>query len=291
MFWDQEAAILYDRAVPRADLPDVSPLLKSRLELIYHTTFGELARAHAAADAHVAAASAEQPHARAQALRFASYAYRRVARHDLAFAALEEAYSSSAANQDLAAAAATAVHLSIAALEVVETARAESWYEKALALRTEIHDRVLPLDLIGIATRFAIERGDAQAARGVISVFDKRLLRDEIRRRRSYALGVYVLASIAAGARVQPTLVRDLRDLHFVARSLGGQDLSTVALAVALSRDKKRDEAEALWHEYVAHHRREKSSAYRPALLGEIGIRQLRCAHCDRREESAGAEC
>jgi hypothetical protein len=226
---------------------------KSRARLVYHSAFGEVDVAVAAAKCVV---DNERLLARSaslmRSLRWASTALKLANDTTGAEAALRESYQLASRVSLQIEMWQAALYLQDLAIDCEDLHLAHEWTRISLELERAISPAsARSANSAYLLSRIALMDGDMKGARAFLDYAraqDRSILRT---RARESLLALDVLLRIKAGGTAPRQLVSRLRRLHMLTRGSGVRDFETGALIGGLLRIGERSDAHALLAEYV----------------------------------------
>ncbi len=290
MFLATKAGAIFHTAQAIVEGSGLGRNASARLELMYHTNYGDLGLAVRAADDQLRhAREIGSPMELARALRFASWAYRRDGKQQAAIGALNESLILAHRYQIKSAFVSALVFLADTHLDLQDYDNCARWYEQAVAAVRDAEDMHLSLDLIGIGVHLAVARNEPSQALQLANGLSEAIRSDAVQRRKTYALAVWVLAHASAGRPVSAKDLTALHEIHLSSRSYGAQDSTATALCAALLTTGQSSLACELWHEYTFHFRRETWSVPTHHLISPLTTMSVRCAVCAPMDHSIQA--
>jgi DNA-binding SARP family transcriptional activator/tetratricopeptide (TPR) repeat protein len=242
-------------------------IAKTKLELIYQCSFGDLELAELAAqDLILLSRQSDQTHLLPLALRWASAALRRLGRFDEAAAMLNESW-------EIAERLAQRWDMVAAVENMSQLAHVRGDETAALAFsrrHAELCEPPVPeLERAGAlhdCARAALLQDDTRLAAALLGDARAITANPALLRARIQMISVRIHAALTGAAGpLDPTMVDDLLNLHAVLRGAGEQDYQTAVLTASLSALGRREEAQLVWSRYKADHRRERHAV--PAAI------------------------
>lgn len=257
---------LYLAMVPLLRDPMIAPATRLEVEMIYHSSCGDMQRAEQAADQlHRVIRAERDPRTLSGALCNVGAAYRRVGRTDDATAVFLEAL-------DLAVKHGLVSRTSFAIFSLIRIyvaggdlprARAAMQKLEALPERDQSVHRIA--DRLYFLARLPLEEGNIKEAAERYSVVAAQSYFPGAQWRAAVlALGVRISIQQAASVDILRPIVAELEAAHLQNRGAGWQDFEAHALALGLRYCGEPEESLRLLVEYATKHRREKWALPQP---------------------------
>ena len=236
------------------------PALAAEIETVYHTSFGDLdAGARAAKDLIDITRTRHNPVEIARALRFASLPYRLIGRCTEAEAALLESREISRRHALRSAEMQALYRLGVHYLAVRQPDAALRWWSEFSVLGSSDDDRFGRASAHLLAAEAHIAIGDVRGAKSIYEqIADFRVPGGLIRAANGFAAVGIRLRLGESPPDVANSEIVELHRLHLLARGMGAEDFSSATLFRAMVELGETSAALALFHEYIATHRRDR---------------------------------
>ena len=266
---------LYLTMVPLLENPRIAATTRLEVEMIYHSTCGDVRRAERATDQLLVVGGDEpDPRMRARALLNVGHAYRVAGRVDDAEAVLLELIDYSVAHGYLNRASFAFLALARVYLAAGDLPRTRAALQKLEALTGDEQDHILTGDRLYMFTRLALDEGNVEEAAERYAVLAAQTSVNDGVNWQAAALAVGIRIGIAqhASTEMLGRMVAELEAAHLQNRGWGSQDFEAHALALGLRYCGKLEKGRLLFADYVTMYRREKWAL--PQYLREL-LREL----------------
>ena len=284
---------LYLTMVPLLENPKIAATTRLEVEMIYHSTCGDVRKAERAADQLLVAVGDEpDPRMRARALLNAGTAYRIVGRVDDAEAVLLELMDYSVAHGYLNRASFASLALARVYLAAGDLPRTRATLQKLETLTGDEQDHLLTRDRLYMFARLALDEGNVEEAAERYAVLAAQTSKNESVNWQAAALAVAIRIGIArhASTEMLGRTVAGLEAAHLQNRGWGSQDFEAHALALGLRYCGELEKGRLLFADYVRTYRREKWAL--PKYLRDL-LRELQDSYAVsvtlKRESLSGA--
>ncbi len=265
---------------PLLENPTITPATRLEVEMVYHTTSGDLGKGEEAADQLLKEVS-DEPDARvrARALSNVGFALRRAGRSDDAERVLVELVDYSIVHGLPHRASCGLLLLALIRLTAGDLQRARGTLRKLQVLSRMDQDHFLVADEFFVSARLALEEGNLEEAAEKYEMLAAHTGPNESIVRQGVVLAVEIRLRIQQRASMERLRQRValLEAAHLQNRSKGMQDFEIHALALGLRYCREQSKGLLLLREYVTTHRREKRPI--PQFLSDL-LRELQ-ASCD----------
>jgi DNA-binding SARP family transcriptional activator/tetratricopeptide (TPR) repeat protein len=265
---------LYRTIVPLLMDPAIDPVTRLEVEMIYHSSCGDMQAGEQAADQLRSAIHAERdPRKFSRALGNVGAAYRRAGRNADAAAVLLEVLDHSVAHglvNRTSFAICSLIRVYIANGDLV---RARATMQTLETLTEGDQSLYRTADRFYFATRLALEEGNIKQAAEQYSILASQSFLPSMNWRAAVlALGVRIALQRKASVETIRPIVSELEAAHLQSRSSGGQDFEAHALALGLRYCGESAGGLRLLSEYATTYRRETWPLPRPLsdLLSEL---------------------
>jgi DNA-binding SARP family transcriptional activator/tetratricopeptide (TPR) repeat protein len=250
---------LYLTMVPLLRSPLIAPATRLEVEMIYHSSCGDMQRAEQAADHLRRAVRAERdPRTLSRALLNVGSAYRRAGRNADAIAVLLETLDNSIAHglvNRTSFAVCSLVRVYLANGDLAQARAAMQTFE-VLSEGDQSLYRIA--DRLYLPTRLALEEGNIKEAAERYTVLASQSCLPNVNWRAAVlALGVRIAICQRSSVEIIRPMVAELEAAHLQNRSSGGEDFEAHALALGLRYCGKPEEGLRVLSEYATTHRRE----------------------------------
>jgi len=252
---------LYLAMVPLLENPKIAATTRLEVEMIYHSTCGDVRRAERAADQLLVAVGDEpDPRLRARALLNVGTAYRIVGRVDDAEAVLLELVDYSMAHGYLNRASIATLALARVYLAAGDLPRTHATLQKLETFTGDEQDHLLSRDRLYMFTRLALDEGNVEEAAERYAVLAAQTSKNESVNWQAATLAVAIRIGIArhASTEMLGRTVAGLEAAHLQNRGWGSQDFEAHALALGLRYCGQLEKGRLLFADYVTMYRREK---------------------------------
>jgi DNA-binding SARP family transcriptional activator/tetratricopeptide (TPR) repeat protein len=261
--------------VPLLKHPTIAPATSLEVEVIYHSTCGDMQKAEEATDQLLRVVRDErEPRTHLRALCNVGVAYRHAGRIDEAEAVFLELVDLSLAHGFLSRISFAMLGLIRIYLARGDVPRARAGMEKLDAL-TEDQDFHRSRDRLYFLVRLALEEGNIEEASERYAALAAELyLAPTVHWRAAVlALGVRIALQRKVSVETIRLMVAELEATHLQNRGSGGQDTEAHALALGLRYCGESERALCLLSEYATTYRRERWALPQPLsdLLCELG--------------------
>jgi DNA-binding SARP family transcriptional activator/tetratricopeptide (TPR) repeat protein len=251
---------LYFTIAPLLSHPTIGPVTRMEVEMIYHTSCGDMKTAEQVADQLLRTVRTERdPRVLSRALGNVGTAYRRIGRDADAVTVFLEALDHSVAHGLV-----NRTSFAISALVRIyiangELSRARAAMQKLEALTDGDESLYRNADRCYFATRLALEEGNIEEAEKRYSVLASQSGLPSVNWRAGVvALGVRIALQQNASVETIRPMVAELEAAHLQNRSSGGEDFEAYALALGLLHCGESQQCLRLLSEYTSTYRREK---------------------------------
>jgi tetratricopeptide (TPR) repeat protein len=254
----------------------IAPATRLEVEMVYHSTCGDMQKAEQATDQLLGAVRNEgDPRVLARALGNIGIAYRLAGRTDDAEAVFLKLLDHSVAHGLVSRTSFAILSLARVYLAAEDLPRAREIMQKLDVLTAGDQDQHLAGDRLYMSARVALNEGSVDEAAeryGVLAAQTSPM--GSINRHSSIlALGIQIGIQQHAPIEELRRMVRELEAAHLQNRSAGSQDFEAEALALGLRYCGQPERGLLLLSEYIAIHRRERSAL--PQDLSDL-LRELR---------------
>jgi len=252
----------YRTMVPLLRNPMIAPAIRLEVEMIYHSSCGDMQRAEQAADQLCTAVRAEpDPRTRSRALCNVGAAYRRAGRNDDATAVFLEAL-------DLAVTHGLVSRTSFAIFSLVRIYVAAGEFPQARAAMQQLEaltegDQSVyrTADRLYFLVRLALEEGNIKEAAERYSMVAAQSYLPGVQWRAAVlALGIRIAIQQEASVGILQPMVAELEAAHVQNRGSGFQDFEAHALALGLRYCGESEESLHSLAGYATKYRRDKSA-------------------------------
>jgi DNA-binding SARP family transcriptional activator/tetratricopeptide (TPR) repeat protein len=269
---------LYLTMVPLLENPKIAPTTRLEVEMIYHSTCGDIEKAEQAADQLLRVARSERdPNTRSRALCNIGVAYRYAGRRDDAEAVHLELLDISLRQGLLSNASFAILGLIRVYLASGDVPRARAAMQQLETLTETDQDPQRVRDRLFLLVRLALEEGKITEAseRYAVLAADSYRAQNVNWRAAVLALGVRIAIQQESSVGTLRPLVAELEAAHLQNRSSGLQDFEACALALGLRYCGESEDGLRLLVEYTTY-RREKRAL--PQQLTEL-LWELQASH------------
>jgi tetratricopeptide (TPR) repeat protein len=270
---------LYLVMTPLLQTPEISPVTRFEVEMIYHSTCGDMQRAEEATDQLLRVARTEKdPLTCSRALGNVGVAYRLAGRKADALAIFLETLNHSVEHGLVSRTGFAALALVRTNLAAGDLPRAREAMEKLEALSQTDQDLHRAADRLYLSARLALEEGKLEEASAKYDAVVAQSSPSQSVNRRTADLALGIRIGIKKGASVntlQPIL-QELEAAHAQNRSSGWQDFEAYSLALGLQYCGESEKSLRALEEYATVYRRERWAL--PANLTDL-LRQLRVSY------------
>jgi tetratricopeptide (TPR) repeat protein len=252
---------LYLTMGPLFESPKIATATRLEVEMIYHSTCGDMRRAEKATDQLLVAVDDEpDPRMRTRALLNVGVAYRLAGRGDDAEAVLLELLEYSVPHGLLGRASFALLALARVYLAAGDLPRAREAMQKLEALTGDEQDHHLAGDRNYMFARLALDEGNVQEAAERYLVLAAQTSPSKSVNRKSAVLALGIRIGIQQNASTEGLrrMVAEHEAAHLQNRSAGAQDFEAHALALGLRYCGELEKGLLLLAEYVTTYRREK---------------------------------
>ena len=266
---------LYLMMRPLLENPSIAPATRLEIEMIYHSTCGDMERAEEAADQLLRVARNEPDlRIRARGLINVGEVYRLVGRNDDAEAVLLELLNFSLAHGHLSRSSFAFLVLARVYLGAADLPRTREVMLKLETLTGDEQDHHVTRDRLYMLARLALDEGNIEEAAEKYMMLAAQTSSNAGINRQAAVLALGIRIGIQQHASIEKLrlMVGKLEAAHIQNRSRGLQDFEAHALVLGLRNCGEPEKGLRLLTEYVTIHRREKSAVprYLSDLLGEL---------------------
>jgi DNA-binding SARP family transcriptional activator/tetratricopeptide (TPR) repeat protein len=265
---------LYLMIVPFLNDPGISPAIRLEVEMVYHSSCGDMQEAERGADQlRKIACEDRDPRTRSGALCNVGAVYRRAGRTDDATALFLEALELSIKHGLVGRtsfAIFALVRIYIANGEILRARAALQKLEGLAEVDQSVHRTA---DRLYFLARLALEEGNLkEAAERYSALIAKSYFPGAQWRAAVLALGVRIAIRQEASVNIVRAMVSELEAVHLHSRGMGSQDFEAHALALGVRYCGEPEESVRLLTEYTTEHRLEKWALPHPIveLLREL---------------------
>jgi tetratricopeptide (TPR) repeat protein len=252
---------LYLTMVPLLENPKIAATTRLEVEVIYHSTCGDVRRAERAADQLLAVVGDEpDPRMRARALLNVGTAYRLAGRMNDAETVLLELVGYSVVHGYLNRASFAFLALARVYLAAGDHPRARAALQKLEALTGGEQDHLLIGDRLYMFARLALDEGNVEeAAEKYAELSAQSGINESVNwQAAALALGIRIGIAQHASTEMLGRLVAALEVVHLQNRGWGSQDFEAHALALGLRYCGEPEKGRLLFADYASIYRREK---------------------------------
>jgi len=252
---------LYLTMVPLLENPRIPAATRLEVDMIYHSTCGDVRRAERAADQLLVVGGNEpDPRMRARALLNVAHAYRVAGRVDDAEAVLLELIDYSVAHGHLNKASFAFLGLARVYLAAGDLPRTRAALQKLEALTGDEQDHLVTGDRLYMFTRLALDEGNIEEAAEKYAMLAAQTSVNDGVNWQAAALAVGIRIGIAqhASTEMLGRTVAQLEAAHLQNRGWGSVDFEAHALALGLRYCGELEKGRLLFADYVTMYRREK---------------------------------
>jgi DNA-binding SARP family transcriptional activator len=236
-------------------------IIQLKLELVYHTCFGNLESGVNAADRLINRRDELEGADLATVLRWCSVPIKRRGRLQFAESLVREALEYSERRRLWIEYACSRTYLSAISCDQGNTRNALSWLSQHSEHTGEIGDAYMNGDRIQLLATIALLDGDPLEARRQLALMPR--IWERNRRPLNLYLGLDIETDRQLGVlEDSDSRLAQLEALHLACRGGGDQDLPTASLIAGLATTGRVDRARELWWEYVHIFRREEGPAW-----------------------------
>jgi tetratricopeptide (TPR) repeat protein len=252
---------LYLTMVPLLESPKIAATTRLEVEVIYHSTCGDVRRAERAADQLLVVAGDEaDPRIRARALLNVGTAYRLAGRMNDAETVLLELVGYSVSHGYLNRASFAFLALARVYLAAGDLPRTRAALQKLEALTDGEQDHLLTGDRFYMFARLALDEGNVEeAAEKYADLAAQTGINESVNwQAAALALGIRIGIAQHASTEMLAGMVAALEVVHLQNRGWGSQDFEAHALALGLHYCGALEKSRLLFADYVTTYRREK---------------------------------
>ena len=255
-----EAVSVYEAIADAAAAPGADPLLVAEVEVLYHTSFGDINTGAESARRLVSAARQHSsPRILAKSLRFAANAFRMAGHLDEAESSLLEALAVARRHHLTTAISQATNKLAVFNVATNRFDVALRWAEKAAALVDGTVPRIHALERTVTLVQAHLGLGDIERASHVYDSQNDYSVPPELLRAVTELTSLRIRMTLARSPElVTPTEVERFYILYLRMRDKGAQDFAVDTLLRSLDSLGEVDRANVVCNEYVKYYRRDR---------------------------------